>query len=281
MMGISVCILCYGDYPQLASRCCGSIERALAGLKAEAGVADIRFGLNACGTATREVIEAFATRMADHYPVWLYIPRDNRNVLKYPLMRRMFWDHQHPLSDWVMWFDDDAYLTSEAATASWWSQLAALRDNYDIIGQPMLRHVQGSQAVWMSTQRWYNESAGAPAVCNIGGKRRPTFVFMQGSWWLLRTEAIRRTNWPIPELRHCGGDALFGEVCRHTGLRSGRFEHGVRFNADEKGCNSKSFRRGYDERLIGAGYCGQPLGVDHQQFELDVLDVLPSVQGEG
>lgn len=255
----NVCALFFGDHADLAERCLGSIHKALK--SGATHVSDVRLAGNLVSRQTHQILQSYADRICDDYriPVLLLTTEDNR--YKYPTMRRLF-HHDRPLSDAVMWFDDDSYF-DPIPTDSWWQDLQQQISKADLLGQFWLMPIQGNQWGWIQTQPWYNPSAGRPPK-RVHGKE--AFEFCQGGWWVARSEILRRYNWPIPELRHNGGDSLLGELCRQQGLRMRRFYGGLRINADLQGRHSKSRRRGYSENRVGWDYDGRPLDCSHQTF---------------
>lgn len=197
--------------------------------------------------------------------VYLYVPV--ANVFKYPTMRRILRDAADPVCDYVMWFDDDSYIHN--ATHFWHSTIGQMSD-CDMLGQHWYWPPKGAQWEWVKAQPWYNPEVGVPA--DFRGK--PCFRFCQGAWWTARTAMLRELDWPVPELRHCGGDSMLGEVMRHAGYRMKSYFSGVKINADRSGAHSRSERRGYSELPIGADYIGQTYSTAHQEFEIDKITVI-------
>lgn len=267
-MGISVCVLCFSDYLDLAKRCIGSIF-ASEPWRSSVPV-DLRMAANAPSKRLLAYLTTMGRAFADHVRrVVLYLPQPPYR-LKYPVMRRMFHDSQHPLGEWAMWFDDDSYLESPSPT--WWEATYMAAAQADMLGQRWVRFLRGRQWDWIRAQPWFDPSVGPPKMF----RGRPCVEFCTGGWWMLRESVIRRLNWPIPELRHFGGDMLLGEMCRHFRLRVIRYDQGVRINADWQGRHSKAPRRGLQESseecLIGENYTGQPLPVEHQHFQCEIME---------
>jgi len=209
------------------------------------------------------VVQDFARRIWEKHGIQsriFYAP----NVYKYPIMRRMFYDHE-PLAEATMWFDDDSYFEIPQPT-NWWEHLWAHLEKGDMLGQIWLMPIQGNQWEWIQSQPWHRPGLGLPTKKHKG---KPCFEFCQGGWWVIRSEVLRRYDWPLAEIRHNGGDSMLGELFRHQGLRMGRFYGGVRINADAQGRHSKASRRGMSEKRVGWNYSGQPLDTSHQQFEYE------------
>lgn len=258
---VSVCVLLYGDHPELARRCLGTLGVALsAGVR---HVQDVRVGLNYVSDRTRRFQEEWAQEYWDkhRFRVISYVP--DRRVGKYPLMRRMFYDEDDPLAELAMWFDDDTFFRSHPS--EWWSDIMARMESCHMIGQHRWHMpVQGNQWEWVKTQPWYNSAVGMPG--KLHGKF--VFKFCQGAWWVIRRTVLHDLNWPIPELNHNGGDSMLGEALRHRGCVVGDYDKGLRINADGNGKHSGAKRRGMSEPVIGKHYKGKPLPTDHHDFKV-------------
>jgi len=260
---LSVCVLTYGDFFPLAERCLGSIVNTIE--EAREIVADFRIGLNEVCAETRRFSLQWASHVWHTHQVPVYLFESQHNVFQYPLMRRMFFQDRLPLASLVMWFDDDSFLEGQPG---WWSRVVEAIQRADIIGQTQwYRPIEGNQWDWISRQSWFNPEIGSPA--EIDGQ--PCFRFCQGAWWVVRSEILHRYDWPTPELRHKGGDSLFGELARHQRLRLGEFSEGVRINADQRGVHSEAPRRGHTEPALGVEYTpDQPVDLSHHDFSVEV-----------
>lgn len=253
-MSFTVCVLIYGDFPHLARRCLSSLLAS--GMPVDI-VDGVRVGLHEVGPRTLEELE-----ILQEFPVPVHtFEPDNGNVYKYPTMRKMLRAELSYESSHVMWFDDDSYLDADSST--WWNEVDEAARQADMLGQPWHLGLNDNMWKWYQTQPWFNPYVGRP-------KR---IRFAQGAWWCLKRSIIDELNWPIPELRHCGGDSLLGEVLRHKGYKITHFDRGVRINACNEGRHSKSARRGYSERVIGWTYDGTPYPTDHQNFSLKITQV--------
>jgi hypothetical protein len=240
---LSICALFYGDHVDLARRCLHSLESNLP--TGQPFVRDIRLGLNATSPANTDFVRNWAEDVAIHHKIPVLVYQPERNVWKYPLMRRMFHELRpgYPLGDFVMWFDDDAYLEPRFR----WPVALDAAACHDMIGHLYHWYVQGDQWKWVQRQPWYDRSIGPLPVA----RGRPVFVFAQGSWWIVRSSVLVRYDWPTLLLRHNGGDALLGELLRQQRLRLGHFVERVRVNANYEGQDSRSPRRGYSEKPLG------------------------------
>ena len=250
MNKITVCVLTYGDHLPLIKRCLESLR--LAGDPTQV-VESIRLGLNGVTDPVRTFVHDWAK--AQPCPSIVYEPVGN--TLKYPTMRKMFYDSAHPLDEYVMWWDDDSYIAYE--TPTFWPRCLEQISAADMVGQVWRMRMQGSQWLWVRSQPWCDKSLRSPVYME----------FCQGAWWIARTAKLRSVNWPVPELRHNGGDSMLGEVARHNAWRISKWHpESVRINADEHGKHSASVRRGRTEPGVGFNYKGKPLGTEHQEFEI-------------
>jgi hypothetical protein len=234
----TVCVLLYGDYPRLAERCLGSLVSYLP------PGAQLRIGMNECCAQTIGLV-----RRIKLHPGFASVRvfQSTSNVHKYPLMRRMFHEPSMPLTTpFVMWFDDDSFLLPSCGSA-WLDRVHARMQAADMLGSLYGMPQRGGQYLWVRDQPWYN---GLPIDAHH------QFVFATGGWWTIRAEILRRFDWPLPQLDHCGGDVMLGELCRQRYLRLEHFNDGVAINADSTGVESSAPRRGF-----GAGI--KPIGVDY------------------
>lgn len=242
---VCVCVLFYGDDDhcyRLAQRVLNAPLRQLARHNVE-----FRFGLNAVGAKTRALVQE---AVAQDFPGALVVEPEG-NIFKYPIMRRLL--HDKPLrAPITMWFDDDSCLSPDCDVSAWLPRVQKLLEAHSMIGSIYRQRLVGNQAEWIKNQWWYS------------GKLMQNYVkFITGGWWAIRSDVLLRYNWPIPELRHRGGDVMLGALCEQQGLSLGFFRDGLWINANDQGVESKSPRRGHDEKPIGFDYnAAPPLGRD-------------------
>jgi hypothetical protein len=254
MVKFSVCVLLYGDHYNLALRC---LESLVVDEGYQEHVQDFRIGLNNVCRETYDHALSWGDHVSGHgVPVIYYMPDlpPGQPYYKYPVMRDMFLT-RGPLAENVMWFDDDSYLTG---MKGWWKDTAFEATLHMAMGQIWQVRVQGNQKEFFKTQPWYRHELGTA----------DDIRFLQGSWWTIRTHLLDALDWPIAELKHCGGDSMLGEAFRHQGVNLHHYDKGVRLNADAKGRHSKSARRGYSEPHIGYDYDGKPYPTDHYLFPI-------------
>lgn len=193
----SIGMLCYGNFPELADKCLGTLFTTLD----PSVVKDVRIGMNQCSEVTDSVIRTIT--MNSPVPVYGYrVPSgQDQEIYKYPIMRSMLF-HSLPVrsSHW-MWFDDDTFV-KDKTEALWMRQLADLAENYDLLGyQRRLRiRLRPGQLEGIRKQGWFG---GRPIA-------DPGIIFPQGGWWTARTSLLTSWSYPFKELRHNNGDVLLG-----------------------------------------------------------------------
>ncbi len=252
----SVCLLAYGDYPALAQQALGSILRTAAADL----IQDIRIGFNAVSLATRRAVrETVAHHWSLQRQVIFVQEQGGRNVGKYPLMRRLFYDPKlPPLADFVMWFDDDSHITALNG-AAWWRDVYNIMQDCDLLGAGYRIRMRGQQHEWIARQLW----------CVQRPLPRRVMHFCTGGWWTARSDRLKMWNYPFPELHHNGGDSLLGELARQRSWRVRRnfADKGVAINAGLSATINAAPRRGIKSLWPGE-VPGTPLP-DHS-FALDV-----------
>jgi hypothetical protein len=253
----TLCVLLYGNYPALALRCLKSIARWADWQH----VADVRVGLNAVSVETAEVVTGFLPAVPR--PCHVYHEVAGRNVLKYPLMRRMLRDPDRPVAPLVTWFDDDSYLRGKSG---WFGEVAAA------FGDPKVHLL--SQVYYLKAPFSANQAAAIEAQPWYGGKsvrppHRPQFC--AGGWWAARAATLRKWDYPFPDLQHNGGDVILGELCRQQGYVFLNLHDGVAINADHRGVNSAATRRGSRTPNLWSDWSpGAPADLTHHDFQVAV-----------
>ena len=231
--------LLYGNHPELAARCVSSIAPYV-GDRAE-----LRVGLNTVGGKTRKMVNSQAGPGGAISKVYDY----GENILKYPMMRRMFHDPDAPIkTPYIMWFDDDSFVKPDASQQRPWLDIVSEAiSQADMLGSVYSLNYRGDQHKWIAAQPWY-----------AGKAARPKASFATGGWWCIRTEVVQQYNWPPEALQHRGGDVMLGELLRQQDRTLKQFRTGVAINANDAGQESKAARRGHDETPIGVAFVEPP-----------------------
>jgi hypothetical protein len=196
----TVCVLLYGDYPELAKRVLGSISSTHL-------VGEVRLGLNAVSEATFSFAQEWAAEKSASVPVKTYRPSGNKNVGKYPLMSRMFVGLR---TSHVMWFDDDSFLVN--AVPEWWQTVLSHAALFDVYGSLHRIKQRGNQYLAIPQQSWFGGKPVSP---------RHVYDFATGGWWVGNVGFLRKWGYPFPQLQHNGGDSVLGELVRQQGAKLG------------------------------------------------------------
>ena len=207
----TICVLCYGDFPDLARRCIGSIIASCPAEKYE-----LRVGLNECSPATIDYVQSVPEVDS------IYLCR--RNLNQCPMMARML---SRLDTEFVWWFDDDSHVTHPGAldyrlrvarecqaTVGLWGEVYFNRTIAEFADEEELQS-------WLRRQSWYR---GQPAPCGRckfePGYRESgdqTWHFCAGGSWFARSRAIEELGWPPKSLVKRSNDVLLGEAMRQAG----------------------------------------------------------------
>lgn len=221
----TLCALHFDDGLGLAERLWQSLGRS-----SWARITDVRVGLNGGSDRLRGYLFDVLERIPK--TTYLFEPLGGGNAGKYPLMRHMFYDF--PVRSWIMWFDDDSYVTAPNVDA-WFDQVAAKLARPCVLGSKYTIAQRGRQWEWIRAQPWF-------AGKEVGPNHR--FTFCTGGWWVADPDLLSKWSYPWPQLHHNGGDSLLGELCRQQGVPLIQFRTGVAINADAAGTESAAPRRG-------------------------------------
>lgn len=198
-MGFSVNVLVFDGYGDLASRCLGSILPSCDHRKSGGRLEELRIGMNTPSPQLASYVDGAVRDL----PVPCITYQTTRNVGKYPLMRVM-WRQPALTAANLMWFDDDSYL-HEAVDASWWLRHDDILTESHMFGAKWYVFFRPGQADYVRKQPW----------CTKPIPPRHRVDFATGGWWGLRTEIVKKWDWPPVTLHHNGGDSMLGELCRH------------------------------------------------------------------
>jgi hypothetical protein len=209
----TVCALLYGDYPALAERLLSSLPQQNCSV-----IEEFRIGLNAVSTATETLVQRWAARQAEHWPVTVF--KTEQNPGKYPMMRQML---QPKTATHLMWFDDDSFLDSGA---SWWQLVAdkvcAAGPDFVQLGIPHAIRQRGEQYAAIRQQPWYQYPVS----------KSHHYRFITGGWWVADAAFLRRWDYPFKGLHHNGGDSILGELIRQQNRTLHSFPEGARCHCE-------------------------------------------------
>jgi GT2 family glycosyltransferase len=236
MPSVTICVLTYGDHPELARQAIESIRKYCPRSEYQLVV-----GANAVGGGTAAYLEARkAAGDVDH------LIRSAVNLNKCPMMRRMF---ELVTAEFIWWFDDDSYVIAPDAFSQWlgaanaapasavmWGEVNRCQWQTDFTD---LEDVVG----FVRSAPWYRGLP--PPSWRPGGKGEFNFKnrgcgdgrwdFIVGGCWLIRTSAIRALDWPDRRLVKLGDDVLLGEAIRQQGWELGNIGRpGVAINTEPR-----------------------------------------------
>lgn len=257
-MPLSVAALFYGDYPGLTQRVLSSLENVPTEY-----IADFRLGLHQISPHSRRLIEEWTRRNAAK-GAWIGWYEPEGNIFKYPTMRRMLADPIMSIADGVMWLDDDSYFVRPLPEIA--TECQRLLERYWLVGQyKWYSRVPGYQEFLKDCFGW-----NGPVYCR---QDSPTIKFCIGGWWAARREIFLVYGFPVPILRHKGGDWLLSALCTAHNLPIGHYDLGVIVNADLSGRPNIKWRRGVSstESQLGHGHTsGKNYDTSHQHFPTKV-----------
>jgi hypothetical protein len=199
MLKAKLFALMYGDYPQMH-------RRLLEGFR---HVPEHVEGQIHCNQVSPAGWDLIAELLPKHWTAG----GGEENTPKYKVMRRMFEGLEADPETWLIWFDDDAWITGP----QWWARFTAFieakkAEQPRYLGEAWYIHWRAGQMQYFRTRPWYR---GQPPEMIRG---RPGIHFAQGSHWWLRADTRALLDWPDPELSHNGGDTLLGEALRQNGI---------------------------------------------------------------
>jgi len=216
----TVFVLCYGDHVELVKRCIDSILETV-----PINRIDLRVGGNELGPATIQYLQTVpATKLYLH----------TENSKKYPLMREMFSDPNHPVStSYLLWFDDDAYVVDPR----WLSLLTSMivgghNKDYRLYGNKMFHDINAYNIEGHNPLRWFRNAdwfTGLPLRTRGSERLAPNgsvIDFAVGWFWALDAVLMKTANIPDKRLNHNGGDITIGAQVHQAGYKIQQFNKG-------------------------------------------------------
>lgn len=216
---VTICVLTYGPHADLARQCLESIRRHCPRRRYRLIV-----GANAVCRETRGYVDRLHARgEIDH----LFVSEANLN--KCPIMRHMFALVE---TEFIWWFDDDSYLTGPGVLEEFHRMAGESSRDVVLWGKHCYIRLPsnggqcwGSPSDFVRRARWYggrltpDEQADQASDGNGDRPDRRWFFVTGGSWWM-RSETVRRLDWPDARLVKQYSDVFLGEALRQQGLKS-------------------------------------------------------------
>jgi hypothetical protein len=217
----TICLLMYGDYPELHSAAIGGLMRS------DLRNAQVRIW---CNIICEQTFDALLRARPAGWQI--YVNSENRP--KYKLMRDIFHDERYPITTpWVTWLDDDTLLQKPDWAVRTQEHLEK-EPSIDFCGlETNSRYYPGASEVVKSAE-WYTGKKF--------GKRVSRHVY--GAYWWLRVGVMRALDWPDKRLSHNGGDWLLSEALRQQQYKQVSYSYGIKVQLRAK-------RRGLSEVSVG------------------------------
>ena len=187
---------------------------------------DLRVASTIPVTATREYIDGLVKSgdISKHYTFL-------RNTSKYTLMREMLHDASYEIqTKYFIWADSSTTFDKDSNWVYYLSRLIAENhdDNCRMYGPVYVWSLKNGQADWIKNASWYRDklfkTTQGDEVANGN-----TIHFINGAFWAMETDAMRKCNVPDPEIRdNKGGDYIVGEQLHQHGYALKSFDSGRR-----------------------------------------------------
>lgn len=209
---MTICVLMYGDYPDMHRACLGSILNTTSPAQRE-----IRVATNQLCLKTR----AWLDRLKEEGEIHTLI-HNAENKKKYPAMRQLFWDEDNPITTkWIVWFDDDSIANRDP---QWYNNLAAkIISEYPkkarMVGDLMFWSLNQAQLSWAQGRPWWRNRY-LQTKQKVEAPNGQKIFFAAGGFWALETDAMREAMIPDPDIGHNGGDYMVGLQLWQQGYRT-------------------------------------------------------------
>lgn len=239
-MFATIYVLCYGDYAELHRRVMNSLSEFLPrhGNLVDENECRVVVWCNQVSSDGLLAIRSAANSIGH-----CKVIQHHGNMPKYQVMRTLWrTEDTRPKSKWVLWLDDDTYITKP----DWWAKTRAFLGSTPdacYVGQRWYVHHLEGQWDFIKAAKWFKGAEPEMLPTRKKGVKKPGIWFMTGGYVWLKTDLIDRLDWPDERLVHNGGDTLLGEAVRQQGLPRHRFDYGVAVN--------KAKRRGRSDRPAG------------------------------
>jgi len=179
-------------------------------------------------TVRKETLDELE-KLRAHFGETALVIDSKENVPKYEAMRTMYHDIAEPKTEWILWLDDDTYITKP----DWWKKTKMfLQSTPDAcyVGQKWYVHHLGGQWDFIKESSWFKGLEPEMLGTKKKGVKKPGVWFMTGGYVWLKTALMKNLNWPDVRLSHNGGDTLLGEAVRQQGLPRHHYDYGVAVN---------------------------------------------------
>jgi len=214
---MTICILMYGDYPDMHRACLGSILKTTSPQRRE-----IRIVTNQLALPTRGWLDGLKAEGSIHTLI-----HNDDNIKKYPAMRQLFWDEENQITTkWITWFDDDSIANRDP---QWYQHLAQkIIADYGkkarMVGDLRFWTMNQAQLAWARTRPWWTDRHLQTKQKTEAASGQHIF-FAAGGFWAIETEAMREAQIPDPQIGHNGGDYMVALQLWQQGYRTAAWNH--------------------------------------------------------
>jgi ADP-heptose:LPS heptosyltransferase len=216
----TICVLTYGDYPDLAARTIESIRD-----HCQRSEYRLVVGGNAVGKKTQEYLERMRAEGAIDSLIL-----SPENINKSPMMRRMF---EQVDTEFIWWFDDDSYISDRNALSSrlevarragpetvlWGHQFFFGHERDFSYGEDVDGFVRS--APWYRGKEPPSWKPGGKGETDFQGQKTGDgrWFFITGGCWFIRSAAVRALGWPDARLIKRNDDVFLSEAVRQQGWK--------------------------------------------------------------
>lgn len=240
---LTIVVLCYGAFPDLARRCLGSILTTIPPDRV-----DVWTVANACSEDTLAYLRSLPTTRRFEFP---------ENPKKYPVLRRLLHEADGVSTPYLVWFDDDSYVVRPDWLTS---LLTRILEHHDSGGRlygwthihdlKLFMRPDHDPREWFREAPWWrNRPLRSRRAYPAEDPEHGTVIeFVPGGFWAIHVPSAVAADIPDRRLVHNGGDITIGEQIHQAGWRI------IPFNRNHEYVRvSGASRRGYSERFPWAG----------------------------
>lgn len=242
-----IAAIVYGDTPHLPQRLLQSLQKT-----PWDDVSCVCLGLNEVSDRSKEVIKDCCKSFP--VDVWIYEPE--KNVGKYPLLRRIIQENDDETC--VAYFDDDVYVMDNDRWTWVVKKIVELPDRVlTAIGHWYEIDFQGEQREGFKAQPWYTKRPWYFSE----RYQRDRIYFPTGSFWAIKMSFLRKWDFPFPQLFHNGGDTALGQLLWQ--------QDAPFFNEARAVSRNPPTRRGINTPRLWSDWPAL-IDLSHQQFDCEI-----------
>lgn len=220
---LTVCVLCYGNFPSLARTCLASLYNSKHSDRFE-----IRVFANGCCQETVNYLQSLPLKRLIISPI---------NLFKAAACRALWHDEEYPITTpYVVWLDDDSFavdlnwptvlVNTIVANHPQGARLYGIKFIHDL---RMYRQAGHDPNAWFKQARWYRDRPWC-----VSGGTQPTsngtvIPFVSGGFLAISNQVIKEADIPDERLLHNGIDATIGAQVYQAGYSVKDFNRNKKF----------------------------------------------------